>query len=349
MQKKDIIELIRYYSEKNDRAFRNKAYEIARYFDDTDSPQLAGYIMALLSDANAFVPQMHDNSLRYFKKETGKHASLPLPSDVADEIAGTINAINRRVGIHKILFEGGPGTGKTETVYNVAKILEREVYSVNFSSVIDSRLGQTAKNMTDMFDELRTLPDPNNVIILFDEIDAIALDRINANDLREMGRVTSTLLKELDSLDESIMCIATTNLYKNLDKAVTRRFDSIINFDKYSHDDLVEVGIYIFNQFASKFDCIEKDTKLLRKLLTLQRQLPAPGELKNIIKTSLAFSSPQSRTDYLRRLYTKLYVGEDVNNIKHLQRKGFTVREIAELVEKPKTRIARELSEAADE
>lgn len=345
MQKKDIIELIKYHAEKNDHAFRNKAYEIARYFDNTDSPQLAGYIMALLSDANAFVPQMHSNNLKYFRKETGKHTSLPLPNEVADEISGAINAVNRRVGIHKILFEGGPGTGKTETVYSVAKILDREIYSVNFSSVIDSRLGQTAKNMTEMFDELRTLPNPSGVLILFDEIDAIALDRINTNDLREMGRVTSTLLKELDALDESIVCIATTNLYRNLDQAVARRFDSIINFDKYSHEDLVEVGVYIFNQFAPKFDDIEKDAKLLKKLLSLQSKLPMPGELKNVIKTSLAFSSPRSRTDYLRRLYTKLYIGEDIDNIRELKRKGFTVREIAELVEKPKTRVARELNE----
>lgn len=347
MQKKDIIELIKYYAEKNDRAFRNKAYEIARYFDSTGSPQLGGYIMALLSDANAFAPQMYSNSLKYFKKEAERHVSLPLPDEVADEIAGAINAVNRRVGIHKILFEGGPGTGKTETVYSVAKILDREVYSVNFGSIIDSRLGQTAKNMTDMFNELRTLTNPNSVLILFDEIDAIALDRINANDLREMGRVTSTLLRELDALDEAIVCIATTNLYKNLDKAIVRRFDSIINFDRYSHEDLVEVGVYIFNQFAPKFDNIEKDTKLLRKLLSLQPKLPAPGELKNVIKTSLAFSSPQSHTDYLRRLYSKLYGGEDVRDMQELKHKGFTVREIAEIVEKPKTRVARELNEVA--
>lgn len=225
MQKKDIIDLIKYHADKNEQGFRNKAYEIARYFDRTGSPQLAGYIMALLSDVNAFVPQMHSDSLKYFMKVVSDSGMLPLPDVIADEIAGTINAINRRIGIHKVLFEGGPGTGKTETVHSVAKILDREVYSVDFSSIVDSRLGQTAKNMTEMFNELKALPNPDSIIILFDEIDAIALDRINSNDLREMGRVTSTLLKELDMLSESVVCIATTNLYKNIDKAIIRRFD----------------------------------------------------------------------------------------------------------------------------
>ena len=38
----------------------------------------------------------------------------------------------------------------------------------------------------------------DKVIFLFDEIDALALDRTNSHDLREMGRATSTLLKGLD-------------------------------------------------------------------------------------------------------------------------------------------------------
>ena len=46
------------------------------------------------------------------------------------------------------------------------------------------------------FKEINKLAHPENAIILFDEIDAIALDRLNNNDLREMGRATSTLLKE---------------------------------------------------------------------------------------------------------------------------------------------------------
>ncbi|HEM1159143.1 TPA: AAA family ATPase, partial [Listeria monocytogenes] len=68
---------------------------------------------------------------------------------------------------------------------------------------------------------------PSKLLILFDEIDAIALDRVNSNDLREMGRVTSTILKELDKLNEEVVLIATTNLYEKFDRALIRRFDSV--------------------------------------------------------------------------------------------------------------------------
>lgn len=62
-----------------------------------------------------------------------------------------------------------------------------------------------------------------------DEIDALVLDRINTNDLREMGRVTSTFIKELDRLNENVVIIATTNLFSNFDKAIVRRFDATVS------------------------------------------------------------------------------------------------------------------------
>ena len=46
MKKKNVLNLIKYYSEKNDEAFRNEAYEIAREFDDTGDFQLSEYIMS---------------------------------------------------------------------------------------------------------------------------------------------------------------------------------------------------------------------------------------------------------------------------------------------------------------
>ena len=62
MKKKNVLNLIKYYSEKNDSAFRTEAYEIAKDFDKNGDYQLAEYIMALLSNANTFVPQMNEFS-----------------------------------------------------------------------------------------------------------------------------------------------------------------------------------------------------------------------------------------------------------------------------------------------
>ena len=119
MKKKNIINLIKYYSEENDAGFRNEAYEIARDFDESGDYQLAEYIMALLSSANTFVPQIQDNESTFFEKMSQSHETLPLPESIQNDIMGIINAIGHNAGINKFLFQGAPGTGKTETIFNV--------------------------------------------------------------------------------------------------------------------------------------------------------------------------------------------------------------------------------------
>ena len=351
MKKKNVINLIRYHEEKNEAAFRAEALEIAKYFFDNGENLVGDYIMGLLSNANVFIPQGDNFNLNYFEKVTIGNTSLPLPKEIINDIYGIINAVNHNIGINKFLFEGPPGTGKTESVKQVARILSRELYSVDFSSIIDSKLGQTQKNMAEVFSEIRMLPNPDNVIILFDEIDAIAMDRINSRDIREMGRVTSSILKELDNLDARVIFIATTNLYKNLDKALTRRFDAIVNFDRYSKDDLLDISESILNEYLPKFENAGRDIKLFRKIMSLLTNIPYPGELKNIIRTALAFSEPNSEFDYLKRLYNAILLQEKIKDlsIKELKDKGFTVRDIEKLTGVPKSNISRMLKEDENE
>lgn len=162
-----------------------------------------------------------------------------------------------------------------------------------------------------------------------------------------MGRATSTLLKELDrltDLNKEIVIIATTNLFANFDKALVRRFDAVVNFDRYSKEDLIEVGIYYFSSFIKNFKGISKDTKLFRKILSVAKALPYPGELKNIIKTSLAFSDTNLEFDYLKRIYNCLIGSLDEANVNTLYEEGFTIREIEKLKDESKSSIARKLN-----
>ncbi len=343
MKKMNVINLIKYYATKNDVAFRNEAQEIAKDFDKCGDFQLAEYIMALLTNNNVFVPQLYENELTFLKKVTLSTEPLPLPELIEKDIIGIVNSIFHNSGINKFLFYGSPGTGKTETVKQISRILDRNLYVADFSALIDSKLGQTQKNIVSFFEEINLCNSLDKIVILLDEIDSIILDRTNDNDLREMGRATSTFLKELDNLNENAIVFATTNLYSHFDRAVLRRFDAKVSFDRYSTEDLKNIAEEIVNFYSKRFIFIGKNTRLLNKIITLMNPFLSPGELKNEIKTCIAFSSSNDEFDYLKRLYMSLC---NCNiELKKLQEQGFTVREIEILTGVSKSKVARELKE----
>ena len=347
MKKANIINLIKYYAENNDYSFRNEAYKIADEFDKVGDYQLAEHIMMLLSNTNVFVPQINESELVFLQKIKENSEPLPLPDVIKDDIVGIINAVGHDVGINKFLFQGSPGTGKTETVKHITRLLDRELFIVDFSLIIDSKLGQTGKNIANLFNEINSLSIPEKVVILFDEIDALALDRTDVKDVREMGRATTAVLKGLDGLNDKILLIATTNLFKHFDKAIIRRFDSVVDFNRYSKTDLIDIAEIILNYYIPKFKNATKNIRLFRKIISLMPVLPYPGELKNLIKTSLAFSSPDNEYDYLKRLYMAVH-NKSENDLKVLQKQKFTVREIEILTSISKSKVSRELKNSKE-
>lgn len=349
MKKKNIINLIKYYTEHNDVQFRNEAMEIAKSFDNNGDYQLAEYITSLLSDSNYFVPQSEQFESDFLVKVDSSTDSLPLPFTISEDIKGIINAISHNIGMNKYLFEGAPGTGKTETVKQLARLLNRQLIIVETSSLVDSKLGQTAKNIVSVFNEINNLKSPSHYIVLLDEFDAIAMDRINSNDLREMGRATTTILKELDRLNESIVLIATTNLYQSFDKALIRRFDAVIDFNRYERKDLIEIAMMILNELLPKFENAKRNMKLFKKIINLYDVIPYPGDLKNTIKASLGFSNPNSEYDYLIRLFNSVYGDIDKVSLDTLREMSFTVREIEALTGVSKSQVSRELQVINDE
>ena len=344
MKKRSVVNLIKYYSEKNDIAFRDEAENIARDFDREGDSEIAGYIMALLSDKNVFFPQIEDTTQSFFERVELKNDNLWLPDEITSDLLGIVNAVSFHNGINKFLFQGRPGTGKTEAVKQVARILKKDVFMVNFAGLVDSKLGNTAKNISDLFREINHFANPQNLIVLFDEIDAIALDRTNQQDHREMGRATSGLLREMDRMNDEVILIATTNLFQYFDKALIRRFDAVIDFDRYTDEDLLEIGKNFVDRYMKEFHLMNKDIKLFKKIYSKKTNKFSPGEIKNLIKTSVAFSNPEIEGDYLRRIY-EAFCGKIPEQAKKLQEMGFTVREIGVLTGKSKSSVDRELKE----
>jgi hypothetical protein len=132
------------------------------------------------------------------------------------------------------LFYGAPGTGKTETVYKIAKVTGRDIMLVDISQTKSMWFGESEKKIKDIFDSYRRVS--KNVeklpILLFNEADAILNKRkenTHSNTSGTENAIQNILLEELEKF-EGIM-IATTNLQGNLDSAYERRFLFKIKFE----------------------------------------------------------------------------------------------------------------------
>ena len=133
------------------------------------------------------------------------------------------------------LFYGGPGTGKTETVLQLARQTGRDIMLVDVPSIRSKWVGETEKNVKEVFDRYRKMVKNNDVapILLFNEADAILNKRAEGatNSVDKMeNAMQNIILQEMENL-EGIM-IATTNLTGSLDAAFERRFLYKIEFEK---------------------------------------------------------------------------------------------------------------------
>ena len=133
------------------------------------------------------------------------------------------------------LFYGAPGTGKTETVYQIARATGRDILRVDVDKIKSCWVGESEQNIKKFFDIYRNACKQTKIvpILLFNEADAILGVRMEgatrAVDKME-NSIQNIILQEMESL-EGIM-IATTNITANLDKAFERRFLYKIKFNR---------------------------------------------------------------------------------------------------------------------
>ncbi len=344
MKKQALINLIKFHMEHNEDAFLNEVTEVAKEFDQSGDDYTAQYIMELISTTNYYVPQTVYKNLKYLEKVDYSSKALFLPDIIEEDIIGITRAINKNnKDVSKFLFCGKPGSGKTESAYQIARLLNRDILSVSFEKLIDSRLGETSKNIVHLFDEINYLSSKNCVVLL-DEIDALVMDRVSSNDLREMGRVTSTFLRELDGLKVKTPIIATTNLVEQFDKALLRRFDAIVSFDRYSRDDLIKIADLILTANLKKSANLKQDLRLFHKILMNVENLPYPGDLEPIIRTSIAFCDDSNEYDYLRKIYLALNKNANMD-VQKLNEQGYTTREREMLTRISKSSVSRKLKD----
>lgn len=126
----------------------------------------------------------------------------------------------------KALFSGGPGTGKTMAAEVIAGSLGLDLFRVDLSSVISRWVGETEKNLREIFDAA----EGGAAVILFDEADALFGSRGEVKQAQDRfaNQEVSFLLQRLEVFEGC--AILTTNLQENIDEAFLRRFGAVVEF-----------------------------------------------------------------------------------------------------------------------
>ena len=163
------------------------------------------------------------------------------------------------------LFYGAPGTGKTETVLQIARQTGRDLMQVDIAGLRDKWVGESEKNIKEVFARYRRLCQNSEVmpILFFNEADAI-INKRTENVTHSVDKMDNAMqniiLQEIEDLDGIL--IATTNLTSNLDKAFERRFLYKVEFHKPDTDVktkiwrsmLKDISADDARQLASHFD-----------------------------------------------------------------------------------------------
>lgn len=126
-----------------------------------------------------------------------------------------------------VLLHGAPGTGKTETVFQVAKNTNREIVKVDISQSKSMWFGKSEKIIKKIFTDYKLYAKgcDRMPILLFNEADAIISKRKDnsaSNVSQTENAIQNIILEELETFEG--LFFATTNLAKNLDSAFERRF-----------------------------------------------------------------------------------------------------------------------------
>lgn len=156
---------------------------------------------------------------------------------------------------NKILLHGSSGCGKTMTAKAIANELGKSIMILNLSNIVNSRIGETSKNLKQVFDKAAR----EKAVLFLDEFDQIGKARGNDDkDVGEMRRLVNTLIQLIDHYPEKALLLCATNHVEIIDTALLRRFQVRINFEMPSREILDEYYNKLLSRFPSELQRIER-------------------------------------------------------------------------------------------
>jgi len=134
----------------------------------------------------------------------------------------------------KVLLIGPPGTGKTMTAKVLSHELRLPLYTIQIDRLITKFMGETSAKLRQIFDLMQS---EEAGVYLFDEFDAIGGERSLENDVGEMRRVLNSFLQFIEQDSSDSLIVAATNNPNLLDRALFRRFDDVLYYERPSDEE----------------------------------------------------------------------------------------------------------------
>ena len=143
-----------------------------------------------------------------------------------------------------MLFFGGPGSGKTETVLQLCRKTKRPLIKIEVTDFQSKWVGESERKLKQVFVDYKTACDRMEVapILFLNECDQIIGKRVGIrNSVDQMTNAIQNILLEQMEQFNGIM-IGTTNLTKNMDEAFERRW--LMKFEFEAPNDMAKMSIW---------------------------------------------------------------------------------------------------------
>ncbi|MEQ9149775.1 MAG: ATP-binding protein, partial [Cytophagales bacterium] len=189
-----------------------------------------------------------------------------------------------KVGIqsnHSLLLYGPPGSGKSSIAKYISCETNLPLVTARLDTIVSSLLGNTAKNIRRIFE----FADQKPCILFLDEFDAIAKARDDHYEMGELKRVINSLLQNIDLFTKNNILIAATNHNELLDKAIWRRFNTVVEVGFLKNEGEIKDLIRLYlNGFKTNF----LDDKKKSDALINEFRKHSPSDIKTICHNSIA-------------------------------------------------------------